>query len=301
MRLLALDHGAKRIGVLFGAVVLALLLYVSFRTHEPVVNGKLISFWLDAGRRGSSEAAEGVGSAYRAMDEECVRWLARELEWKPNQIRDSVASVANHFFGDAMLRSTPGDRRIAAAVALGNLGERALPAVPALRKAAQANVDPQSVWVRAAATAALIRLGQETIQTSMAALGDTSNLLKWREAVFALQGLGSNAAPAVPILAGMLASTNLLAVRYDAVRFLGAVGMRPDLSVPVLVNALEEPRIRRSALVSLSRFGRAASNATEAVVACLTDTNAVIRVDAGRALRAINPERANLLTNNPAQ
>jgi HEAT repeat protein len=291
----------RLLAALLGAIMLAVILHGWFRTREPVVNGKPISFWLDAGRRGSGEAAGGIGSAYRAMDEECVRWLAGELEWKPNRIRDSTASVVNRFFGDTMSRTTPGDRRIAAAVVLGNLGERALPAVPALRKVAQTNVRLQSLWVRAAATTALIRLGHEPIGTYLTALDDTSNTVRWRETVYALEGLGTNAAPAVPVLAAMLVSNNLLTVRFDAVRFLGAVGIDPDLSVPALINAIEEPRIRRSALISLSRFGVAASNATEIVVACLSDTNVGVRVEAERTLRAINPKRASLLTNSPAQ
>ncbi len=287
--------------VLLGAVLLAVSLHSFFRTREPVVNGQSISYWLEAGRWQPVENPEALQVAYAAMDAECVRWLAKELEWKPNPIRDSFARVVNELFGRTMSPFTPGDRRVGAATVLGNLGERAMPAVPALRKATTVNVDPRSLWVRGVATAALIRLGQDSIQNYIVALGDTSGIEKWREAVFALEGLGTNAAPAVPILAGMLVSNQLLTVRFDAVRFLGNVRIDPDLSVPALVTALEDPQLRRSALMSLRLFGPIASNATDAVVACLADTNRGIRPHVEHTLRAINPQKASLLTNNPAQ
>ncbi len=301
MRLLALDHGTKRSGVLFGAVGLALLLYVSFRTHEPAVNGKPISFWIDPGRRGSSEAAEGVGSAYRAMDEECVRWLAKELEWKPNRIRDAVASVVNRVFGDVMLWATSGDCRCAAPVALGNLGERALPAVSALKNASRTTVEPGATKVRAAAKATLIRLGQEPLQTHVDLLRQASDYEAWNEGLDTLMWLGTNAAPAIPVFADIVLSQDDVHLRNRAAGLLGEMRISPEICVPVLVRVLGEPQMRYKALEALREFGPNAKSATDAVVSCLSDTNRYTRARALEALCAIDPKKANVLTNNPAR
>jgi HEAT repeat protein len=280
--------------------VMVVFLFLVLRRTEPVVNGKPISYWIDA-RRYTGETFATVSAAYRAMDERSVRWLASQLEWRPAKFRDTLARVVNRVFDDSMPVETPGDRRIEAASALGNLGSRATPAVPALKQVAQTDMEPGAWMVRAAAKATLIRLGQEPLQAHVEALRDTSNRAKWYEVITTLEWLGTNAAPAVAVAVSVVLSTNDVRLRERAVGFLGAVGVNPEICVPALLRVLDEPQLRGMALRSLGRFGPAARNATDAVVACLTDPNRSVQLEASQTLPAINPEKAASLTNNPAR
>jgi HEAT repeat protein len=61
-------------------------------------------------------------------------------------------------------------------------------------------------------------------------------------------------------------------IRGDAISALGSIHSEPDLVVPVLVRALEDPEaaVRGAALWALQDFGKAASSATPVLTQKLT-------------------------------
>ena len=285
----------RRVIVSVLLVVGIAILGLAWWMREPVVNGQPLGYWIDARRYRPGETFASVGAAYKEMDGRSVRWLARQLSWQPSRFRQMAAKRLNVIVDGLISEQTPGDCRIFAANALGNLGERAMPAVAALEKAAQTTVEPEAWHVRSIAKTSLIRLGRRSMQQHIDALNDISNAAKWHEEIYTLEALGTNAAPAIPTVVAFIQSTNEVRLRVRAIGFLGGVASNPDVSVPALQRALKDPLTRGVAVNALGRFRSAASNATDAVVACLKDTDPKVQVIALAALRAINPEKAKAI------
>jgi hypothetical protein len=145
------------------------------------------------------------------------------------------------------------------------------------------------------AMAALIVLGREPKEKHLAALRDTSDLLRWCDELDVIASLETNGAFALPVLMEIAKSTNNAIVGAQAANLAGSLEPRPEVAVALLKQAMDSPPIREMGLGRLRQLGTNASEATETVVGYLTDTNARVRWAATNVLRSINPAKAEEL------
>jgi HEAT repeat protein len=163
--------------------------------------------------------------------------------------------------------------------ALGEIGSAASPAVPVLQQV-----------TNDFATVALIRIRRGSFQPFFERLRDTSDFTNWFDTVVEVEGLGSNAEPAIPLLLAALECTNE-DVRETAVSAIGALHRRPDLCLGPLVGLLNtNTSSRENVLHALSYFGPAAKPLAPEVARCLRDPDPAIRARAAYALGRIQPQ-----------
>lgn len=273
--------------VAFAAIIVA----VMRRDAEPIHLGHPLSYWVEPLSPNDTETPQSVSAAYATMDQRHVRWLERQLQWRPSKLRLTVAKVVNSIFGSAMSVQAPGDRRRLAAEALGRLGDRALPAIPALRRMKETVREQQDHGERSAALAALIQLGAEPLGAHLEAIRNPS-LTNWYQEADALVRLGTNAVGAAEIFEALFSPTNPPGIRIPASLFYLRVEPDATRAVLVMTKALESPVTRLhglSALSMLHTLHTNAATAAEAVAGCLEDTNWSIRHAATNTLRQIAP------------
>ena len=135
------------------------------------------------------------------------------------------------------------------AEALGNLGGRAKPAVPAL----------------------------------VSLLGDRDEVVRWRAAE-ALGKIGPDAQPAVEELTQAMKGTGLPAT--EAAKALGRIGPGAAGAAPALASvfASKDVYLRREAAKALARMGPGAAAAVPGLVTALGDDDKVVRMESARAL-----------------
>jgi HEAT repeat protein len=117
-------------------------------------------------------------------------------------------------------------------------------------------------------------------------------------AVDAMQYMGSNAQPAVPLLVECLKDKDEM-VAKDAAWSLGELQLEPDIVVPALIsNAnLSRPILCSFAIFALGEFGTNARPAVPLLLEALSSQDASVRSAATNALEGIAPR---LLINTPS-
>lgn len=285
--------GLWRSAVLPGVLVAALLGVGAWRlAHpgEPTVLGHPVSYWIFPGLQHPKETPERSAAAFAAMDDRSVRFLTRELEWRPSNLARVLNAAANgrlsvHF-------SDREDLRYLAANALARLGPRATSAIPTLERCARQGVEPRSEVARSAALAALIQLRHDSLDQLLAKLRNPSDP-EWTVYALAAKDLGSNAAVAAPALAQVLASTNIM-LRGYAAWALASVQGPPEVVVPALRAVVGDKNewVRRSAALGLGNLGPAAKIAWADLLPLLNDPEWGVRHWTTNALRQIDPEAA---------
>lgn len=184
------------------------------------------------------------------------------------------------------------DERSVPAYALGAMGpaaRRALPQLELLRK-------DSDLFVRATAEAACIKISGTGLDAIFEPLKEPPPT-NWAFAAEAIQFLGTNAAPAIPLLIPALQNTNA-SVRNTALLALSAIHMSPETTIPAIlpfVAATNTNSITRArALTIIRNFGPSARGLVPmtALLQALQDPDENIRIHATNALRQIDPDAA---------
>src|SRR5436190_18523826 len=84
--------------LLLAAMGISLWLYVQNR--EPHYLGHPISYWTEPWHHHGTETPEREAAAFAEMDERAVRWLARQLDWRPSRMREGFGKLVNSLLGD---------------------------------------------------------------------------------------------------------------------------------------------------------------------------------------------------------
>lgn len=227
-----------------------------FPSPEPVYLGHPISYWTEAWHHHATEPPEREAAAFAEMDERAVRWLARQLYWRPSVLKEGFAGLLNHF-GDFMPGKDYDDgRRDASVSALIRLGPRAKAAIPALEALSRTDVELQRDHLRAAAAAALVRIRGEPLQPYIDQL-PTASGAQWGRLATILGYQETNASEAVPALIAGLMQTNRLVWVEPTVFALGNIHSHPELSVPALKQLSGKTNLVSEYLVNwaLGKFG----------------------------------------------
>ena len=200
-----------------------------------------------------------------------------------------------------LLQDLDGDdvtARVAAVMAMRELGPVAWPAVPALTEALS---DP-IVGIRKGAAGALGGIGQAAVSAVpelARALGDPHRFVRsW--AAMALYEIGPAAEPAAAELVHMLETdAGNLRGRAWCASALPEIHVHPDLAVPALIRALQEDtseEVRSVAVLSLERYGREAAQrgATRSLMDALLDPHWKVRGNAACALPEMGSSSAEV-------
>lgn len=221
--------------------------------------------------------------------------------------------------------------RRAAALALGDIGPDAAPALAALVRAAidrddgvrraasqvLARVDPAWAvapatrlaipalveglrsdlpWVSRAAAALLPRVGRPAVPALVELLADWEKEAHRRGALRILEQLGPSAADAAPALADLLAGPET-EFRQAAAEALVRLGTAARPAVPALIRALSDwsPPVRRSAALALGAVGAGAAHGVPGLLGLLADWDDGAREAAVAALGGIGEPAVPLL------
>lgn len=274
-------------------MILLLIAANAYRQREPSYLGHPLSYWVEPWQHHNSETPERVAAVYAAMDERAVRWLARQLGWQPSKLKEGTARLLNRFGDFTSDRDYDGGRRGAAVGALTRLGPRAKAAIPELEALSRTNVELQRDALRTAALGALVRIRGDSLQPYLERLR-TASSEEWANLAGILAAQGTNAAEAVPILVEGLLQTNRTVWAQPTVIALGAIHSHPELSVPALLQQLDQTNhvAEYQTLGALANFGTNAASAWPELSARLNArTNAYDRQVLLHTLRRIDPTR----------
>jgi hypothetical protein len=178
-------------------------------------------------------------------------------------------------------------RESATVHAFETLGAVAVPAVPELARIMYRSQD-QEISHRAMNCLAAIRPeGLFILGTALTNLAATSTFKD--DAIDAISGIETNASLLLPMLLAWLKETNTTNVRV-AVKALGDMALRPDVSVPALTNKLSDPALRLEVIEALENFDKDAEPAIPPLIGLLTDTNSAVAVAAAEALGEIGEQ-----------
>jgi len=187
------------------------------------------------------------------------------------------------------------DERALAAYALGSMGpaaQAALPQIELLRK-------DSNYFVRAAGEAAFVKISGQGLDTILEPLKDPSST-NWMFAAQAIVFLGTNGAPAIPLLIAALQSTNA-SVRDKALDAVSAIHMSPETTIPAILPFVAATNTnnwnRANALNALRNFGPSARAMVPIATLqrAIEDPDENVRIHATNALREIDPEAARKL------
>ncbi len=273
-------------------VVALVVIWRAYDQREPSYLGHPISYWVEPWRHHGTEPAEREAAAFAEFDDRAVRWLARRLEWKPSKLKEGFARLINRLGDFTTDRDYDGGRRAAAVRALTRLGPRAKAAILELEALSQTNVELQRDPLRVAATAALVRIREESLQPYIQKL-PTATGEEWGRLATILGLQGTNAADAVPLLVAGLMQTNRFIWVEPTVVALGSIRSHPELSVPVLLQQLGKTNLvaEYHVLTAIASFGPAARMAWHDLAARreTTPTNSIEMQALRAALKQIDP------------
>ena len=254
------------------------------------------------------------------FDENSTRKIeaARQLRQLGPQARPAVPALVE------LLSSEDVQVRVASLRALGAIGPEASEAVPAVaaRLDDLALIDDGQVWLVAGETLGKIG-GAAALDVVLPLLVPSEDDIRYRSAclviytmgehggpavprlveileanqeplgppLYALEGIGPPAAPAVPGLITILDHENFH-YQYFVCRILGAIGAEAQAAVPKVIERLQNgaPSVRRHAALALGKIGvSSGQEVVDALAAALSDPLAPVRQDAAVALGELGP------------
>jgi len=227
--------------------------------EQPVYQGKPLSYWvIKAGKIDLNGAPKDAIEAIRAIGSNAVPFL---LDWMPHRGRHFQPNEGELWDGMKITWW-----------ALGPAGKSAIPTLARIlnelprKMFTEDTVDDYTEWTYSAE--AISHLGPDAIIPMLTVATNMQGQHELWELLHNFQNLGTNGAPAVPALIHWANDPDYW-VRDGVVSALGGIGQRPDLAVPVLLNALEHDSngmVRRDAAEALGAF----ANDSDAVLPELT-------------------------------
>jgi hypothetical protein len=287
---------------LLAMVLIGVLVFLTLPPAEPLVNGRPLSYWLDQywlcyfQRENVEESSKKIDAALSAMDDRCIQVLIEELNWKPSRLAAKLNRWAGRWVHLRIEFDDQADRRAMAALVLGRLGTRATNAIPALDALRHEDANRASEsWISpgGAAIAALVLIGHDSVETCARKSLELSNpdSKYYQEAI---NCLGTNAAPSVPIFVSAIESPIDDNSKHYAASALGTIRSRPELSLAPLMSMLKEKNeaSRYVGAIGLMQFGSSAKPAWNDLVMSLGDPNEKVRIWVTNAMCKIDPEAA---------
>jgi hypothetical protein len=289
---------------LIGAVLalIALLAYTS-TTAEPPYDGHPLSYWVllladpiptpefpNPDHDNATKAIDHIGVA-------ALPFLVKWIQQGPPRWRTALGTMVYrapfpfaHGLSSRIIGERNWKRAVGTCYAFEHLGKRAMPAFDDLCRLAN---DTNRAITASAAVTVLAYLGTNAVPPLVAVLTNPTHpaRLEALKAVQNISKIGDAAELAVPAITNCLNPANAMKLQIAAISALGNLRACPQISVPALISALENPRaiIRVRSIEALSTFGPKAASAIPALTNALNDAAPDIRRYAARALHDIDP------------
>jgi HEAT repeat protein len=296
------------LAVMLGALLLA---FASSRQalaqdDDPTVRGKKISEWVKIlhedpelrKRQAALLVMEFTGAKVKRIvpallkemrenSEESIRARCAELVIKLRDEKDPTDRLIDPLIAAMKQDKSPAVRETAAG-SLGKLGQGGTKVVTELTEA----LGDKEPRVRAAVAESIGQFCRTDPEMARDAVPKLTELLQDADAnvrvqsAFALGRMGSNAAPAVSVLAKLVVSDKEARVRKEAAKTLADIGPESRSAVQELVKALEDSQtdVRQYAALALGKIGPDASAAEPSLQKTLKDKDQEVRCQAARAL-----------------
>jgi hypothetical protein len=263
-------------------LALLIVAYGAYYYATPHYKGRTVAYWFKV--RGSRPSEAKV--AFEAMGANAVPFLASQLERRPSHIFLELNAFLVRLFPRIQSYELQRlNRQMGASYLLGELGESARPAIPALE-----SVAPNSMGESGsiAAKAALIKIRKESLAPYIERLRDANNDHDRFANTLLLEQLGTNARAAVPLLLDALHHTNSV-VQCFALRALGGIHSEPDPCVSAVVPFLTNghPAVRATALGTVLAFQTNANKASNEIINTLSDPEPHVRYMALLAVKEV--------------
>jgi HEAT repeats len=231
--------------------------------EEPVYQGKPLRYWVTRLRKIEEYhgAPEDAVAAIRAIGAKAVPFL---LDWMPRPEtlhRDRPSGIPD--WTDVEI----------AWWALGTNGQSTIPILARLIAQPRRGMDDHSVWTESAK--AISYLGPDAMGPMLTAATNMQGRHEVWELLHNFGNLGTNGAPAIPALIHWANDPDYF-VRDGVVSALGGIGQRPDLALPVILNALEhdpDGMVRRDAGEALGAFANQSDVVLPELIKMLKDPN----------------------------
>ena len=293
--------------LLGGALLLVIVALLAVPAREPRYENRTLTEWLLQAQTNQnvsdtllvesvspSFGPQPIREAVHAIRQIGPRAIPELLDWvkRPTPLMQEELHALHHLLPlTAAQPALRGNRADLAVLGFHILGRRAISAAPELARIMKNRAASQQS--REAAMAALAALGPEGLNPLLNAFANPFQPTRRLAAFYigSMQYLGTNAAPAVPVLIALL-SDQEEQIASRAATALGDLHVEPALAIPALTNALKDPRpfIRSSAALALARFGSQARPAIPALTDALSDPKLPVRSAATNALLSISPQ-----------
>jgi hypothetical protein len=232
--------------------------------EQPVYQGKPLSYWvIEAEKRDLDGTPKDAIEAIRAIGSNAVPFL---LDWMPRP--ETI-----HQYGNRSSDAPDWSAVEIAWWALGSDGKSAIPVLARIINQPRHTMDDYSVWTESAQ--AISYLGPDAIEPMLTAATNMQGRHEVWELLHNFGNLGTNGASAVPALIHWANDPDYF-VRDGVVSALGAIGKRPDIALPVILNALEHDSngmVRRDAAEALGAFANDSDAVLPELIKMLKDPN----------------------------
>jgi hypothetical protein len=271
--------------VIVGVAVASSLGWEALRSAEPEYHRKKLSEWLDEyNTAGSFEKTEPASDAIRAMGTNCLPFLLANIKHRNSPLKQRFLNLVGklHLVRLPFYKEDP--HRYDSILALRALGSVAAPLYPELLKLAE---DSKDFWL---GSTALLAIGPESIPT-LAKVCESSNEDVRIEAILRISMLKSTPGPRV-----------FWGWGKDSLNgrpILGLVFAVWDQDIRAMVEMLEDRNaaLRRASAEAIGHYAgpaykAVAQSAIAPLIKALNDTNADVRISAGKTLKIIDPAAA---------
>jgi hypothetical protein len=275
--------GRKRAALVAAlAIVLGIVSFEALRLREPSYQGKSLTKWLAIIDEDTDEISEELYHAVQQMGTNAVPHLLKLLQRRPSPTRERFYKLVNFVFRTELSDDTEVflayRRGLAGFQALGPRAKVAIPELISLLE------DGDGLPV----IEALGYLGADASAPLMGCL-ESKNPETRSRAVDALNTLGTNAEPAIPLLLERLKdSSESRGVRLGCVITLAQLGRQPEHVVPALAASLSDRNLMVPAMHGLFLFGTNATAAIPALLPLLNDPDTNVAGVAQRVLAEID-------------
>jgi HEAT repeat protein len=287
-----------------GVLLVAELIYSTYRWKEPSYHGMRLKIWLmNYDRRGDSAETD---EAVRQMGTRCLPFMLEMLSVQDGRGRETLADVTDQL-GIRSSQYYPAVQQHR--WALGGfraLGPMAAPAVPELVKMLQRPGLQRDAGLAlgAVGSPAMPALVKELSANdplaragAVVALGECFNpgLGEYRDAA-EIEAVRAKGREVLPAMVRCLDDADPR-VRSSALNALGGIEVEQETIIAALVKASADsiPDVRRAALIALARQGGAAAGVVPLLVEKMKDPDRGVAAGAAFAIRMIAPDRAEEL------
>lgn len=296
--------------LLFGLCGLVLIFAVAvFCLHhsepEPIYKGRPLSQWLDdynsALRVGvpadvQRDKQTAATAAVRSIGSNAVPFLVRWHTAKDSTFQIEVTKICNRIWNTVHLRPTSNwlwknsalYKRYNARISFIILRTEASSALPEVARQFAASDQSDTVLESAIC---LSQLGTNGLKVLLETIQNPPSPLHFKKALDVIcyvDYLGTNAAPAIPVLISVT-KTNHTDDRWTAAIALGALKIYPQQTVPALRDVLQSTNSPYRAIVirQIGAFGKDAKVAVPDLAQFLNDKNATVAESARNAIYQI--------------